>query len=143
MNGQTNQSSPLLALNPVDSTNNFNPKVVQNAVVARPSPSDNNAITYDARYVRIALTRTVLTKFFVLSLWLTNWALTGVVVYITISANDGVEMADSILVLPLSVVVTIPTLRALWIGAPGFGMFPLTLWLSSFADCHYIYKEYC
>lgn len=122
LDADINTSTPLLSVSPVDSTDGFTPYILETYTIKQPSPTDKKNIV-DARYVRIALKRTILTQFFVLSLFFTNWALTGVVVYITICANDGVEMKNSILVLPLSVVVTIPTLRALWIGAPGFGTF--------------------
>lgn len=123
LNGNNKEAS-LLDIIPVDSTDNFTPYILESYFIARPSPVNRHTLV-NARHVRIALRRTILTQFFVMSLFLTNWALTGVVVYITICANDGVEMKNSILVLPLSVVVTIPTLRSLWIGAPGFGRFTL------------------
>ena len=57
-----------------------------------------------------------------MTLLIVNWLLTGVVVWITVSAFTGVEVDESILVLPLSVVLTIPALRAMWVGAPAFGL---------------------
>ncbi|KAI0341744.1 hypothetical protein BDW22DRAFT_1429857 [Trametopsis cervina] len=118
----TNNSSPLLSISPVDSTNNFDPFILQTNVIHSKPPVQGLNNTVESRYVRIALHRTILTQFFVMSLFITNWALTGVVLYITICANDGMPMQPSILVLPLTVTLTIPTLRALWIGAPAFGL---------------------
>lgn len=71
--------------------------------------------------MRIQFRRTAFTIFFVMSLFFVNWALTGVVLYITLCANEGMDVGESILLLPLSVIVTIPALRAMWVGAPAFG----------------------
>lgn len=118
INSDTNASIPILSLSPVDSTNNFAPYIVDDGSTVILDKNGNSTL---GRYMRMQFRRTVLTQVFVVTLFSVNWALTGVVLYITISANDGKDVNESILVLPLSVIVTIPSLRALWVGAPAFG----------------------
>lgn len=113
----TNESLPILTYYPVDSTNNFSPSVQQDWATVTMS---NGTVTH-SRFMRMHFVRTAFTQFFVMSLFIVNWALTGIVLYITISANEGNDVGESILLLPLSVIVTIPGLRALWVGAPVFG----------------------
>lgn len=118
INSDTNASIPILSLSPVDSTNNFSPYVLADKSTVIIDKDGNSTL---GRYMRMQFKRTVLTQVFVVTLFAVNWALTGVVLYITISAIDGKNLNESMLVLPLSVIVTIPSLRALWIGAPAFG----------------------
>ncbi|KAI0341745.1 hypothetical protein BDW22DRAFT_1429858 [Trametopsis cervina] len=120
-NSDSNASLPILTLNPIDSTNNFSPYLEDDMLTTFPITNDT-VVPIQGRYMRLQFKRTVLTQVFVVTLFAVNWALTGVVLYITISANDGKDVNDSILVLPLSVIVTIPALRALWVGAPAFGL---------------------
>lgn len=114
----TNDSLPILTYYTVDSTNNFSPYVLEDSPTM--STGTDGSITL-SRFMYMTFRRTIFTQFFVVSLFAVNWALTGVVLYITLSANEGNEVGESILLLPLSVIVTIPALRALWIGAPVFG----------------------
>ncbi|GJE87189.1 hypothetical protein PsYK624_032720 [Phanerochaete sordida] len=117
-NAATNESLPVLTYHPVDSTNNFAPFIVDDSATF----TSSNGSTTLGHYMRIEFSRTAFTQFFVMSLFLVNWALTAVVLYITLSANEGNDVGESILLLPLSVIVTIPGLRALWVGAPAFGL---------------------
>ena len=73
------------------------------------------------RYMKMRFRRTPLNQFFIVSMLIVNWGLTLAVLHITVCAANGHEVDESILVLPLSVILTIPALRALWIGALGFG----------------------
>ena len=113
----TNESLPILTYYPVDSTDNFSPSVQQNWGILVMT----NGTATQSRFMRLQFSRTAFTQFFVMSLFIVNWALTAVVLYITLSANEGNDVGESILLLPLSVIVTIPGLRALWVGAPAFG----------------------
>ena len=117
----TNASIPILNIDPVDSVDNFSPHILGRFGVNVSSPADNASLV-DARYLSMRFRRILLTKFFVMTLFIVNWFLTGAVLYITIAADHGKPMDASILVLPLSVVLTIPALRALWAGAPAFGI---------------------
>ena len=52
-----------------------------------------------------------------------NWALTVMVVYITTIALFSTEsqIADGIAALPITVILTLPALRALFLDSPPFG----------------------
>ena len=113
-----NSSIPILGLHVIDSTNNFSPRDVLE--IATQTHNSTGALV-PSRTTSVMFARTRFTKAFVLTLLIVNWALTGVVVWITVSAFTGVKVDVSILVLPLSVVLTIPALRAMWVGAPAFG----------------------
>ena len=119
LNSDTNESLPVLAYYPVDVTNNFSPYVQEDSMTR----TNINGTIAQSHFMRIEFRRTAFTMFFVMSLFTVNWALTAVVLYITLCANEGMEVGESILLLPLSVIVTIPALRALWVGAPSFGTF--------------------
>ncbi|KIP09502.1 hypothetical protein PHLGIDRAFT_18603 [Phlebiopsis gigantea 11061_1 CR5-6] len=118
LNPNTNESLPVLAYYPVDVTNNFSPYVQEDSG----TKTSINGTMAQSRFMRIEFRRTAFTMFFVMSLFTVNWALTAVVLYITLCGNEGMEVGESILLLPLSVIVTIPALRALWVGAPSFGL---------------------
>ncbi|THG99209.1 hypothetical protein EW026_g3087 [Hermanssonia centrifuga] len=115
---ETNQSLPILVLRAIDATDNFFPTLRYDSAT---EAEDENGATILTRTMEFALARTGFAKTYVLSLFIVNWALTAVVAFITVSAGVGRPVQDSILVLPLSVIITIPALRALWDGAPAFG----------------------
>ena len=115
----TNQALPILGARITSSTNNMNFFLRYDRATEQ-----RNATTgeiFSSRTMELALGRNGFTKAFVVTLFIVNWALTAVCAYITISALVGVTLSESIVVLPVSVILTIPALRALWIDAPGFG----------------------
>ena len=120
LDANTNESLPILALLPISATNNFRPVLSY----------DDEAVTYNAtggevraRAMEVAFERTGFAKAYVVTLFLVNWALTAVVAFITVSAIVAKDMSEGIILLPISVILTIPQLRALWDGAPAFGEF--------------------
>ncbi|KAF8586592.1 hypothetical protein K439DRAFT_1631476 [Ramaria rubella] len=114
----TGAAVPLLNLIPYGSSDGFFP---QQEGVQTLSVTSNGTIA-PSRYVRISLQRPSLVVAFVMILFLVNWGLTFTVLYITIMAFFGNQVSESILLLPLSVIITIPTFRSLWDGAPQFGL---------------------
>ena len=55
---------------------------------------------------------------------LINWALTIGSIYITFVVIFGKEKIDlAVLVLPVTIILTIPALRALYIGSPPYGIY--------------------
>ncbi|PSR77115.1 hypothetical protein PHLCEN_2v8060 [Hermanssonia centrifuga] len=112
----TNQSLPILSLSPADSTDNFSPYIIQQWSTR----INTTGTEVDGRYLQMGFRRTVLSQFFVVVLFVVNWGLTLVVLFITIAATDGQKVDVSILILPVTVILTIPALRALWVGAPAF-----------------------
>ena len=115
----TDKSLNILSLSPVDSTNGFLPNIADqwSTVI------NGTGTAAQGHYMRMIFRRTPLNQFFIMSMLVVNWSLTLAVLHITVCAANGREVDESILVLPLSVILTIPALRALWIGAPGFGTF--------------------
>lgn len=119
----TNTSLPILSLHLIDSTDNFSPHATFDIETSLSLSSFINGASASGagRAASVSFERTRFTKAFVITLFCINWALTAFVVLITVSAFTGIEVGESILVLPLSVVLTIPALRAMWVGAPAFG----------------------
>ncbi|KAH9847631.1 hypothetical protein C2E23DRAFT_863263 [Lenzites betulinus] len=116
----TNATIPTLFVRIADATNNLEPKLVHNDNIRTVKAIIGNATS--AFGVQYMFHRTVLSQLFVMVLFVVNWLLTAVVVYIAVSAYDGMPLSEGVLILPLSVVLTIPALRALWVGAPAFGL---------------------
>lgn len=115
----SNESVPILGLRPISSTNNFHPALRSDMDTMS---TDANGAPVTSRTMEMAFARTGFAKTYVMTLFIVNWGLTAVVVFITVSAGVGQEVTESILLLPISVILTIPALRALWDGAPAFGM---------------------
>ncbi|KAI0743838.1 hypothetical protein C8Q80DRAFT_1183424 [Daedaleopsis nitida] len=110
---------PILFLRIADATNSFVPALSKDADVT--TLSINNSTTTRARAVQYSFHRPALSQLFVMVLFVVNWLLTAVVLYIAVSAWEGLPMSEGVLILPLSVILTIPALRALWVDAPAFG----------------------
>jgi len=53
-----------------------------------------------------------------------NWALTVLVVYITVAVmvSRKKEAGEGVLLIPLTIILTIPALRAMFVGSPPFGI---------------------
>lgn len=115
----TNASLPLLGVRPISSTNNFNPALRFDVASETRDATTNDTVA--SRTMEMAFTRTGFARTYVMTLFLLNWALAAVCVWITVSACCGQEVTEGILLLPISVILTIPALRALWDGAPAFG----------------------
>ncbi|TFK92070.1 hypothetical protein K466DRAFT_481434, partial [Polyporus arcularius HHB13444] len=115
----TNVSVPVLFLRISDATSSFQPILMQDADVRTLSLNGSQII--HARGVQYSFHRIALSQVLVMVLFVVNWLLTAVVLYIAVSAYDGVPMSEGVLILPVSVILTIPALRALWVDAPSFG----------------------
>ncbi|KAI0769667.1 hypothetical protein BD413DRAFT_555954 [Trametes elegans] len=116
----TNETLPTLFVRIADATNNLQPYFMREANVRTAKPlMGESTSAYGLRYT---FRRTVLSQLFVMVLFIVNWLLTIVVVWIAVSAYDGLPVAEGVLILPVSVILTIPALRALWDGAPAFGL---------------------
>ncbi|KAH9894975.1 hypothetical protein C8Q73DRAFT_790170 [Cubamyces lactineus] len=116
----TNASIPTLFMRIADATDNLEPTLRRDRAVHTASPAVGTSTA--AHGVQYSFGRTVLSQLFVMVLFIVNWLLTAVVAYIAVSAFDGVPLAEGVLMLPVSVILTIPALRALWVDAPAFGL---------------------
>ncbi len=119
----TNTSLPTLFVRIADATNNLQPQLgrIGNAQIHTNKPIVDNSTATAGFGVQYLFHRTVLSQLFVVVLFVVNWLLTAVVVYIAVSAYEGLPLSEGVLFLPVSVILTIPALRALWVGAPDFG----------------------
>ena len=115
----TNTSVPVLFLRIIDATSSFQPVYTLDVDVR--TLSLNGSEIVHARGLQYSFHRVALSQLFVMVLFIVNWLLTAVVVYIAVSAYDGLPMSEGVLILPVSVILTIPALRALWVDAPAFG----------------------
>ena len=85
----------------------------------------NGTVTVDveSRALVLTVSRSVLAQAFTVCLLLVNWALTVGTLYILLAVLMRKEkMKDAVLALPITVMLTIPTIRALFVGAPPFGI---------------------
>ena len=101
---------------------NFMPHL-RGSLMARPPAKDRTASNdVIANTIEYELGRTFLSQAFVMVLFAVNWILTFAVLYIAVSAKMGMYVSEGLLVLPLGVILTVPSLRGLWVGAPAFGI---------------------
>ena len=83
-------------------------------------------VEVESRVAAIGAQRSQLSKAFTLCLFFINWGLTVGSVYITVAllvVPRKKEMEAAVFLLPVTVVLTISTLRSLYVGSPPFGIF--------------------
>ena len=103
----------------------------------------NGTVTVDveSRALVVTISRSVLARSFTMCMLLVNWALTVGTVYVTLVMLVRREkMSDAVLSLPITVVLTIPAIRALFVGSPPFGILLGTIicdiFVRSFCSLH-------
>lgn len=85
----------------------------------------NGTVTIQAesRALEVRIHRSILAQAFTMCMLLVNWALTVGSLYITLVMLVKRErMSEAVLALPITVVLTIPAIRSLFIGSPPFGI---------------------
>ena len=123
----TNSSTPVVAFIAPDSPDNF--------VISSTEEVAMNNYTYDSwtgptvvevqsSVVSIEVGRSQFARAFTMCLLLINWTLTigSIYVVLVVAIRDGGKN-DTVLLLPLTIILTIPTLRDLYVGSPPFGIF--------------------
>lgn len=114
----TNQSLPILKLSAADPTDNF----YADNQVDWETESTFNSARVPSRHLQMRIKRSFLSKIFTTVLLLVNWFLTIGCLRITLLSVVGhKEMAEGVLLLPITVILTIPALRELYVGSPPFG----------------------
>ena len=127
-----NKSVPIAGFTAGEATDNF--------VISSSGFHTKNHFTYDSgagpattdvksAVIEIIARRSKLAQAFTLCLLLINWALTTASIYITVlvvSRKEKVEAA--VLLLPVTIVLTIPTLRNVYVGSPPFGVYIGEFW---------------
>lgn len=118
LNTTDNTSFPILNLALTDIANNFNPKWNQTK-----TRSSLNGILMESRTVSVQLKRTTSSKVYVGVLYSMSWVLSGTVVFITavVCFASKNAIGDSVALLPVAMVITLPRLRDLFPDGPAFG----------------------
>lgn len=125
----TNNSLPILGVEAVDPADNYYPVQSDDFAVkvGRPSGAGGDQTDMlDARVGCFYLWRPTSVRGFVLLLFIINWLLTASVIFITALVVSGRQITEGVVVLPVGVILTLPGVRALWPGAPGFGQSTLS-----------------
>lgn len=119
VNHLNNATLPILRLAPVDFADNFSPSFNDFETTS----DFNGTSAVASRTVTLKLQRSPLTKTFNMLIFLVNWLLAGMVLFITVVAFwwNRTNMPDALVLLPITVILTVPSLRALMVGAPSFG----------------------
>lgn len=116
----TNESLPILKLSAADPTDNF----YADRQVDWDTESTFNGGRVPSRHFTMRVKRSFLSKIFTIILLIVNWFLTAGCLRITLLSVVGhKEMGDGVLLLPITVILTIPALRQLYVGSPPFGMY--------------------
>ena len=122
----TNKSVPILGIVVNSQVQNFDvTKVSEGNFVGVSNAAAGTIPMEDILYVAfIEVRRSTLARVFTICLLIINWALTSVSVWVTMVVYFRREKpGDAVLLFPLTLVVTIPALRNLYIGSPPFGIF--------------------
>lgn len=119
----TNQSLPILKLSAADPTNNF---------YAYDQVDWDTDITFNgtrvpSRHFTMRVKRSALSRTFTMILLVVNWLLTIGCLHITLESVVGhQELGEGVLLLPITIILTIPALRQLYVESPPFGEYGLT-----------------
>jgi hypothetical protein len=118
VNHENNATLPILKLAPAESVDDFLPSFKD-----YPATSYfNGTADVSGRAVISEIRRTPLVKAFSMTICLVNWLLAGMILFITVVAFRGnKDLADMLLLLPITVILIVPSLRALMVDSPIFG----------------------
>lgn len=116
LNANDNTSLPIILAVFAEPVNNFAPQSTETA-----TQSLVNGTLVQSRNTVLGLRRTVNAKMYTFLLFIVNWALTLLVAYITMLVHVGEKLGEGIVVLPLTIILTMPTIRGLFVEDPPFG----------------------
>lgn len=116
INTNDNTSLPITRAVFTDPVNNFAPQSSETA-----SHSVVNGTLVQTRFTALGLRRTTNAKMYTLILFIVNWGLTLLVAYITLLVHLGENLGEGLIVLPLTIILTMPTIRGLFVENPPFG----------------------
>ncbi|KAF8499341.1 hypothetical protein BU17DRAFT_102829 [Hysterangium stoloniferum] len=118
VNPDTNNSLAVAQMAMTDFSTNFAPFSYDYATL-----SHFNGALVESRFMHLDLRRTTISIIFVMMLYTVNWALTLMVTYITVTAlvSTNTTIGEGILILPVTVILTLPALRGLFVDSPPFG----------------------
>ncbi|KAG8999562.1 hypothetical protein FRB90_012044, partial [Tulasnella sp. 427] len=82
----------------------------------------NGAYPYEWRMITVKISRAQIVMAYAFLIWAINWLMTGVVMWITISAVQGRRRIPADLFgIPITALFALPTVRSIMPGAPFFG----------------------
>ena len=114
----TNQSLPILKFSAADPTDNF----YADNQVEWDTENTFNGERVPSRHFQMRVKRSCLSRAFTMALLIVNWSLTVGCLRITLVSVVGhEELGEGTLLLPITVILTIPALRGLYVGSPPFG----------------------
>jgi len=123
----TNEPVPIVALTAGRAPENFELSSVQMETMSNytyVSETGPTTISVNSGVVRIEARRSQFARAFTMCLLLANWALATCSIYIAVLVvSRRVETNEGILFLPVTIILTIPALRALYPGSRSFGIF--------------------
>ena len=123
----TNEPVPIVTLTAGRAPENFELSSVEVEAVSNytyVSETGPTTINVNSGVVRIEARRSQFARALTMCLLLVNWALATCSIYITVLVvSRRVETNDSVLLLPVTIILTIPALRALYPGSLSFGIF--------------------
>ena len=123
----TNKSVPIVVFAAGDGPENFILSSVEqqmNSTWTYDSMAGPITVVVESSVVEITVKRSQLAQAFTVCLLLVNAALAAGSVYVTLLVfvrREGVN--DALLLLPVTTILTIPALRALYVGSPPFGIY--------------------
>ena len=129
----TNKSVPVVSFTADETTDNF---VVSTGIgLSAKSNFTYNpgtgpiTVEVEPYWVQFGVNRSQLAQAFTMCLLVINWALAIGSIYITLLVVSRREKLDAaVLLLPVTIVLTIPSLRGLYVGSPPFGIFIGKFW---------------
>ena len=123
----TNTAIPIIALVAGEAPNYFDisSKAMETTSnYTYDSGTGETTIEVPSKVIYIQATRSLFTRALTICLLLVNWALTIGSIYIMLIAifkEEGVN--EAVILLPITIILTIPTLRSLYPGSPPFGIY--------------------
>ena len=124
----TNKSVPILKFAAYEGPDNFIVSSVgvntTNLYTYDPGTGPTKVVT-DSRVVTVKATKSLVAKVFTICLLIVNAALALGSTYVTlvVITKRGEGVHDGVLLLPVTIILTIPALRGLYVGSPPFGIF--------------------
>ena len=119
----TNKSMPIIEFAACEGSDNFVMSSFSELMVSENDTGSGVVKTYPG-LIEIVARRSRLAQAFTMCLLLINWALALGSTYVTVVVvvrRDKVH--EGVLLLPVTIILTIPTLRGLFVGSPPFGIY--------------------
>ena len=127
MEKATNKSVPITAFAVIGRLDNFvasSTEIPTQSKFTYDSGTGTTTVLVESSVISVVVERVQLAKAFTACLFIVNWALTIGSVYITLLTLVGTgKMDPAVVLLPITLVLTIPTLRGLYVGSPPFGTY--------------------